>query len=74
MALVYWVIRDFFKFVGDFIVFVFELLWNLILILVDCVLFIVESFAAMPLWIIAPSTALVIVTVLYKILGREQSS
>lgn len=73
MAYVYWYIRDFFIFVGTIIKFVFQLLWELIQVLIGAVEFFGSLVASLPLVLTASIIVLVIVCVLYKVLGRESS-
>lgn len=74
MAFVYWYIRDFFVFCGNVISFVFELIWKLIQIVIAGGDFLISVISSLPLFITIPVTALIIVCILYKILGRESSS
>lgn len=73
MAFVYWYIRDFFSFIGNLLSFVLELLWTLIDVLISVVEFFGSLVASLPFVLTASITALVIICVLYKVLGRESS-
>lgn len=74
MAFVYWYVRDFFLFIADLIKTVFELLENVLNILIAAVSFLVKVIGSFPVFITVPVGALIIVCVLYKILGRENQS
>lgn len=74
MALVYFFIRDFFSFIGEVIVGVFSLLWNLILVLIKCVTFLTSLVSHIPLVIAVPFGAVIVISVLYKVLGREKGA
>lgn len=73
MAFVYWYIRDFFSFIGGLLSFVLELLWTLIEVLISVVEFFGSLVASLPFALTASITALVIICVLYKVLGREST-
>lgn len=71
MLIIYYYIRDFFLFIGNTVKFVFDLIVSLIGVLTasgDWLLTIVRS---LPLFLIAPLVALVLISILYKVLGRE---
>lgn len=74
MAFVYWYVRDFFLFIADLIKTVFELLENVLNILIAAVSFLINVIGSFPVFITVPVGALIIVCVLYKILGRENQS
>lgn len=74
MAIVYYYIRDFFIFLGQIIVGVFQLLWNLIQVLIKCVTFLTSLIAHIPLFLSIPFGAIIVIAVLYKILGREKGA
>lgn len=59
------------SFVVDLFKFLFEFLYNLILILASCVVFLGKIIGALPTFLVVAAGALIIVSVLYKILGRE---
>lgn len=71
MALVYWYVRDFFNFIGTIISSIFFIIWELISVLINIVVFLGDLFIHLPIIISAPATIIVIVSVLYKVLGRE---
>lgn len=73
MAFVYWYIRDFFIFIGNLISFVLDLLWTLIQVLMSAVEFFGSLVSSLPTVLTASITALVIICVLYKVLGREST-
>lgn len=55
------------KVIGD----VFLLLWNVILIIVECGKFLISVIQSLPTLVIVPAVGLVICCILYKVLGRE---
>lgn len=71
MAFVYWYIRDFFLFIGNIIVFIFDLIWSIICVLIGAVEFLGSVISSLPTVLTVSMTALVIICVLYKVLGRE---
>lgn len=73
MAFVYWYIRDFFLFIGNIIVFIFDLIWSIITVLIGAVEFMTSVIASLPVVITVSMSALVIICVLYKVLGREST-
>lgn len=74
MAIVYYYIRDFFVFIGQIIVGVFQLLWSLIQVLIKCVTFLGSLVEHIPLVLSVPFGAIIVIAVLYKILGREKGA
>lgn len=50
---------------------VFQLIWNVILILVEAGKFLISVVSSLPTLVIVPAVALVVCCVLYKVLGRE---
>ena len=73
MAFVYWYIRDFFLFICNIIVFIFDLIWSIITVLIGAVEFMTSVISSLPVVITVSMSALVIICVLYKVLGRESS-
>ena len=74
MKIIFWYVKDFFIFIGQCITLLFDVLVSIINILVACVKFLVNIISSLPTFAIVAASALVIVCVLYKILGREASS
>lgn len=74
MKIIFWYVKDFFVFIGQCITLLFDVLVSVINILVACVKFLVSIISALPTFAIVAASALIIVCVLYKILGREASS
>lgn len=74
MKIIFWYVKDFFIFIGQCITLLFDVLVSVINILVACVKFLVNIISSLPTFAIVAASALVIVCVLYKILGREASS
>lgn len=74
MKIIFWYVKDFFFFIGQCITLIFDILVNIGDILVACVKFLVSVVSALPTFAIVAASALIIVCVLYKILGREASS
>lgn len=58
----------------DLFKFVFDFLFTLIQILVSCVVFLGKIIGALPTFITVAALALIVVSVLYKVLGRESQS
>lgn len=67
-------IKDFFTFILELFKFIGNLLLSLVNILVKCVTFLVKVVSALPTSCVVACIALVIVSVLYKVLGREAQS
>lgn len=67
-------IKDFFTFIIELLKFVGNLLLSLVNILVKCVGFLVDVISALPTPFVVACIALIIVSVLYKVLGRESQS
>jgi hypothetical protein len=74
MKIIFWYVKDFFAFIGQCITLIFDILVNIGDILVACVKFLVSVVSALPTFAIVAASALIIVCVLYKVLGREASS
>ena len=74
MKIIFLYVKDFFVFIGQCITLVFDILVNIGDILVACVKFLVSVVSALPTFAIVAASALIIVCVLYKVLGREASS
>ena len=71
MKIIYWYIKDFFVFIGNCIVLLFDVLVSIMKVLGKCVQFLVSVISSLPTFVIVAAGALVVVCVLYKILGRE---
>lgn len=67
-------IKDFFTFILELFKFIGNLLLSLVNILVKCVTFLVKVVSSLPTSFVVACIALVIVSVLYKVLGREAQS
>lgn len=67
-------IGDFFSFIIEIIKFIGNMIVSLVEILIKCVGFLVNVISALPTPFVVACTALVIVSVLYKVLGRESQS
>lgn len=67
-------IGDFFSFIIEFIKFIGNMIVSLVEILIKCVGFLVNVISALPTSFVVACTALIIVSVLYKVLGRESQS
>lgn len=67
-------IKDFFTFILELFKFIGNLLLSLVNILVKCVTFLVKVVSALPTSFVVACIALIIVSVLYKVLGREAQS
>lgn len=67
-------ITGFFGFIVDMFAALFDLLYELVMVLVAAVVFVGLVVAAMPLMFTIPVGVLIVVCVLYKILGREAQS
>lgn len=74
MKIIFWYVKDFFVFFGQCVTLIFDILLNIGDILVACVKFLVSVVSALPTFAIVAASALIIVCVLYKVLGREASS
>lgn len=74
MKIIFLYVKDFFVFIGQCITLIFDILVNIGDILVACVKFLVSVVSALPTFAIVAASALIIVCVLYKVLGREASS
>lgn len=70
------------KYIIDYIVVFFDwiinlfksiglLIWNILLIIVECGKFLISVISSLPTLVIVPAVALVICCILYKVLGRE---
>lgn len=73
MKILYWYISDFFSFIANILVFVFEVLGSCIGLIKDCLTGIVNLFTSMPGIFYVPFVALISIGLIYKILGREGS-
>lgn len=69
------------SYIGDFFTFIldmFKLLGNILLsfvrILANCVVFLYDVVSGLPAMLVVAVTALVVIAVLYKVLGRENQS
>ena len=67
-------IKDFFSFILELFKFVGNLLLSLVNILIKCCGFLGDVISALPTPFVVACTALIIVSVLYKVLGRESQS
>ena len=67
-------IGDFFSFIIEIIKFFGNMIVSLVEILIKCVGFLVNVISALPTPFVLACTALIIVSVLYKVLGRESQS
>lgn len=67
-------IKDFFTFILELFKFVGNLLLSLVNILIKCMGFLGDVISALPISLVVACTALIIVSVLYKVLGRESQS
>ena len=67
-------IGDFFQFIVDMFKALFEIIASVVTVLGKCVVFVADIASAVPLWLSIPMGILVLVTVLYKVLGREVQS
>ena len=65
---------DFFALIIALIKFVFELVWAILTILVACVGFLLNVVSALPTIFTVALGALIVISVLYKVLGRESQS
>lgn len=74
MAIVYWYLRDFILFIADIVGSFLYVFGQLVNVLIHCVGFLGSVISSLPTFLTIGVTALVIVCVLYKILGRESSS
>ena len=74
MAIVYYYVRDFFSFIGDVVTFVFNLIMSLIGVLAAAAQWLFDVVTSLPLILIVPVTALIVISILYKVLGRENQS
>lgn len=74
MKIIFWCVKDFFVFIGQCITLIFDIFVNIGDILVACVKFLLSVFSSLPTFAIVAASALIIVCVLYKVLGREASS
>lgn len=70
------------KYIIDYIVVFFDwiialvtdvalLIWNLVLILVECGKFLISIISSLPTLVIVPAVAVVVCCIIYKIIGRE---
>lgn len=71
MLLVFYYVRDFFGFVFDLFKCVFSLLGQLITLLGSCASFLIGVIASLPAFLTIPAGALIAISIIYKILGRE---
>lgn len=74
MAIIFWYVRDFFKFIGIIISSVFSIFLSLINILVASAKFLYDVIAVLPTSLTIFFTVIVVICLLYKILGREGGS
>lgn len=74
MVIVFYYVRDFFLFIGGILVFVFDLIMSIVDLLVACASFLGNLLLSLPTVVQVGGSALIIVCVLYKILGRESQS
>ena len=74
MVIVYYYIRDFFGFVGDVLKFIFDFIMSLVGVLAASASWLISVITSLPALFVIPLTALVIISILYKVLGRETKS
>lgn len=74
MKIIFWYVKDFFVFIGQCITLIFDIAVSVGDILVSCTKFLVGVVAALPTFAVVAASALIVVCVLYKVLGREASS
>lgn len=74
MVIIWYYIRDFFVFCGDVIKFVFDLIYSVIGVLTASASWLVTVISSLPALFVIPLTALVVISILYKVLGRENQS
>lgn len=74
MAIVYWYVRDFFKFIGTIVSSIFNIFLSLINILIASAKFLYDVIATLPTSLTIFCTVIVVICLLYKILGREGGS
>ncbi len=71
MILIWWYISDFFGFIFDIITSVISWITNVISLIMSCIGFLGNLFVALPAVFKISLIALVAVSVIYKLLGRE---
>lgn len=74
MLIIYYYIRDFFLFVGGTIKFIFDLIMSIIDVVKASGNWLIDIIQSLPLILVVPLVALVIIAILYKVLGRESQS
>ena len=74
MLLIYNYVKDFAVFLYETVAIIFEWLYSIITLLISCISSLGQIIIWMPSVITIAVTALVAITVLYKVLGREGSN
>lgn len=74
MLLIYNYVKDFAVFLYETVAIVFEWLYSIITLLISCISSFGQIIIWMPSVITIAVTALIAITVIYKVLGREGSN
>lgn len=67
-------IFDFFSLIINIFKFVFEMIWQIVNVLIACVTFLFNIVTALPVIFQVALYSLIVISVLYKVLGRESQS
>ena len=71
MLIIYYYVRDFFLFIGNTIAAIFDLIIKLLEVLAECGRFLISVAGSLPTMFYVFFVALIAISVIYKILGRE---
>ena len=71
MLIIYYYVRDFFLFIGDTVGAIFDLILKLFEVLGECADFLISIASSLPAMFYVFFIALIAISVIYKILGRE---
>lgn len=74
MVIIWYYIRDFFLFLGNIVKFIFDFIVALIDVVKAAGEWLIDVIHSLPVILVVPLVALVIIAILYKVLGRESQS
>lgn len=71
MLIIFYYIRDFFGFIGDTLSLIFDLIKKVLEVLGEAAQFVIDVAGSLPTMFYVFFIALIAISVIYKILGRE---
>ena len=71
MKIIYFYVRDFIGFIIDIVGFIFDIIIKLVNVLSACFDWLYNVIGALPTVFLVSGMALIIISIIYKILGRE---